>query len=267
MGTRIAVLVSIFALASCGEAAPGDTGREAEGEAPRASFADPDAERVWTAMMGTIAPDQGWERARYLEFHWAVNRGDDEPLVREHRWDRWEGRARVEMPTDDGRLVAVFDTDNPEAGRVWIGELELEGEEAANRLRGAYRAHINDGYWLLMPFKWDDPGVNARYLGLRTDDEGREWEVVELSFEDDTGLTPQNVYHAFVDPATNRMGRWYHFSNPDADPSPSNWTDWRQVGPIELAENRRGDDGEPRLFFPHLRVETEVPAGAFDPPA
>ena len=111
------------------------------------------------------------------------------------------------------------------------------------------------------------PGVfSARYAGEETDDDGRRWEVVELTFEGGTGLTPQNMYRAFVNPETGRMERWHFLSNPDANPSPSEWTDWRRVGPIELSENRRSG-GEIRIFYPHLRVETEVPAGVFDPPA
>jgi hypothetical protein len=264
MGTRIAVLVSLTLLAACGDVEPPLPSGDAPGVPEAPSLADPDADRVWGRMMETISPDGGWDRARYLEFHWAVAR-DGEPLVREHRWDRWEGRARVEAPTDAGRMVAIFEVANPEGGRVWLDDRELSGEEAAERLASAHRAHVNDGYWLVMPFKWADPGVNARYAGSRTDEVGRSWEVVELTFDGDTGLTPQNMYRAFVNPETWRMERWHFLSTPDAEPSPIDWTDWRRVGPIELAENRRSD-GEPRIFFPHLQVQTEVPDGAFDPP-
>jgi hypothetical protein len=266
MGTRIAVVVSLLAalslLSACQEAPPAD---HAPGPAVAASFDDPEVERVWTRMMETIAPDGGWQRARYLEFDWAVHRGDDDPAVRRHRWDRWEGDARVESTVDEGTMIALFNVNDPEAGRVWIDGTELSGEERQERLQSAYRAHINDGYWLLMPYKWADPGVDARYAGEQTDDDGRSWEVVELTFEGGTGLTPQNMYRAFVNPETGRMERWHFLSNPDANPSPSDWTDWRRVGPIELAENRRVG-GDPRIFFPHLRVETSVPDGVFDPP-
>jgi hypothetical protein len=245
---------------------PEDRAREARpDEAARAAFEDPDVGRVWARMMDRVAPDRGWERARYLEFDWAVRRAEDDALVRRHRWDRWEGTARVEAPTQDGVLVALFDTDDPEEGRVWLDGRELSGEEARERLRSAHRIHINDGYWLLMPFKWDDPGVRARYAGEQEDDEGRRWEVVELTFDSDAGYTPQNMYRAFVNPETGRMERWHFLSNPDAEPSPADWVDWQPVGPIHLSATRLAD-GEPRIFFPHLRVETEVPDGAFDPP-
>lgn len=263
MRTLILCTVSLL-LVGCGEATPpADAG---EAEAPMPSFDDPDVTRVHQRMMSVIAPDNGWERARYLEFDWAVNRGGEEPpLVRSHRWDRWDGRARVQQPTADGELVTVFDTDAPEAGEAWLDGEAVTGERGVELLRGAHRAHINDAYWLIMPYKWTDPGVHLSYLGEETDEEGREWEVVELSFEAGTGLTPQNLYRAFVNPESGRMERWQHFSNAEADPSPADWVDWRQVGPIQLAENRLSG-GEVRIFFPHLRVETEVPEDAFAAP-
>lgn len=264
MRTRAAIVVSLLLPIGCSPGEP-DTGPEASSDSP-ASFADADVQRIHQRMVDVIAPDDGWERARYIEFDWAVNRGDGEPLVRSHRWDRWEGLARVEAPVNDGVRVAIFDTDDPTAGRVWLDGQEVTGDEAEDHLESAYQAHINDAYWFLMPFKWDDPGVTATYLGEQQDSDGRTWEVVELAFEGGTGLTPQNRYHAFVNPETGRMERWHYFADADADPSPSDWTDWQRVGPIELAENRRVD-GEPRIFFPHMRVETEVPSEAFDPPA
>lgn len=261
MRTRIVVAVSLV-LAGCGQAGPPDAD---EATTTRVEFEDPEVTRVWSSMMDAIAPDGAWERARYLEFDWAVLRGPGDTIVRHHRWDRWEGRARFEARTGDGRVVAIFPTDDPEAGRVWRDGTELTGEEAAEVLRGAHRAHINDAYWLIMPYKWTDPGVHTRYLGTQEDDDGRTWEVVELSFDDGTGYTPQNMYRAFVNPETRRMERWHHLSNAEANPSPADWVDWRQVGPIQLSPTRRSG-GEPRIVFPHLRVETEVPEGAFDPP-
>jgi hypothetical protein len=262
MRTLLVITVSVL-LVGCQEGTPGPGTAEADPARPQ--FEDPDVQRIHDRMMGVVAPDRGWERTRYLAFDWGVRRADAEPIIRSHRWDRWEGRARVESPAEEGTLVAIFDVDAPEEGRVWVNGEELAGEEAAERLRSAHRAHVNDTYWLVMPYKWADPGVRARYLGEQTDDDGSTWEVVELTFEQDVGLTPQNIYHAFVNPETGRMERWHHYSNPDANPSPTDWTDWTRIGAIELALNREAN-GEVRLFFSDVRAETEVPPGAFDPP-
>lgn len=267
MRTLLIIAVS-FGLAACAESSPeADASAQVPaGEATRDhQFDDPEVTRIHSRMMDEMAPDNGWDRARYIEFDWGVNR-EGGALIRSHRWDRFEGTARYEADSEDGRLVAIFPTDTPEDGRVWVDGEELEGDAADQRLQGAYRAHINDSYWLLMPYKWSDPGVTARYLGTETDDDGQDWEVVELTFEQDTGLTPQNMYHAFINPETGLMERWHHYSNADSDPSPTDWTAWTRVGPIMLARDRESN-GEVRLFFSQLDVREDVPEGAFDPPA
>jgi hypothetical protein len=258
--------VLVLGLGGCGGADSESQAAQAPGIADHL-FADPEVTRIHTRMVEAMAPDNGWERTRYLEFDWAVNRGDAPPTVRAHRWDRWEGEARVEAPTQDGgSYVAIFNTADPEAGRVWVDGEEVTGEAAASRLQGAYRAHINDGYWLLMPYKWTDPGVNARYVGVETDEEtGETFELVELSFEE-VGLTPQNMYRAWVNTESGLMERWEHFSNPEANPSPSTWEEWTRVGPLSLAMNRRSG-GELRIFFSHVLAAERVPEGAFAPPA
>jgi hypothetical protein len=264
---NVPALLTGFAviLSACGEATPRSGAAEVPGIADHA-FEDPEVTRIHTRMVEAMAPENGWERTRYLEFDWAVNRGEGTPpSIREHRWDRWEGRARVEAATQDGgRYVAIFDTDAPEEGRVWVDGEEVTGEAAVQRLQGAYRAHINDAYWLIMPYKWTDPGVNARYLGEESHpDTGGSFELVELTF-DGVGLTPQNKYHAWVNPETGLMERWEHFSNVDANPSPSEWSDWTRVGPLSLALNR-SSGGQLRIFFTHVLASESVPPGAFDP--
>lgn len=267
--TLLLVLVSA-ALAACEEAPPTPDGEVPEPEETLTPdqpqpIDDPDVERIHERMMETMAPDEGWERARYLTFD-LVAQLDDGTLRRSHEWDRTQDRARVVQPADDDRqLTADFPIDDHRAGEAWLDDEPQEGDEAQELLDGAHRSFINDSYWFVMPYKWTDPGVNLEYLGEETDDDGRDWEVVQLSF-DDVGLTPQNMYRAWIDAESGLMERWQFISEEGAEPSPSEWTDWQFFGPIQLA-TRRIQDGNPRITFENIRVEEEVPAEAFqDPP-
>ncbi len=263
MRTPVLLLVSVV-FAGCSGADEGDGSnadtaiRSASGGSAAAIFEDPEVQRIHDRMMAAMAPDGAWERVRYLQFDWIVDLGEGRTLARSHRWDRWEGDYRVEAPTQDGTLVALFNVNGPEVGRAWIDGRPLSGVEAAEALRRAYGMHVNDSYWFIMPYKWADPGVDTRYLGTETDDEGNSWEVVELSFED-VGLTPENRYHAYVNPETGLMERWDHYRTADADPSPSVWTNWTDFGGVKLAMDRS------RIRFEDVVVGGSVPAGAFDP--
>ena len=216
-------------------------------------------------MMEAMDPDGAWQRNRFLAFDWIVQRAGGEPVRRSHAWDRWDGDYRVEGPTDDGTMVAVFNTNAPADGRVWVAGVEVTGEDKAPLLQRANGMYINDSYWLIMPFKWADPGVTTRYLGERTDEDGTAWEVVELSFES-VGLTPQNMYQAFVNPETGLMERWAHFRTPDADPFYADWTDWTSFAGVQLAMNKPWADGG-RIFFENVTLGGDVPVDAFATPS
>ena len=224
-----------------------------------ATFNDPDVQRIHDRMVAAMAPNDAWERARYLTFDFVVDLGGGRTFSRSHRWDRWTGDYRVEAPTDDGTLIALFNTNHPADGRAWMDGVVVEGEEAAPLLERANGMWINDSYWLIMPYKWADPGVNTRYVGTETDEGGTAWDVVELSFEG-VGLTPDNMYRAYVHPESGLMERWEHFRTADADPSPSVWTEWTDFSGVKLALERS------RISFHNVTVRADVPADAFSPP-
>jgi len=255
MRTPVVLLVSA-AIAGCsaGSGAP----EEADGLAA-ATFADADVQRIHGRMIEAMAPGGAWERNRYLQFDWIVDRGNGQSLARSHRWDRWTGDYRVEQQTDEGTMVALFNVGSPQDGQVWLDGVAQVGEEAQALLRRANGAYVNDSYWLIMPYKWADPGVNARFVGRETDGDGNTWDVVELSFEQ-VGLTPNNMYRAYVSPATGLMERWDHFRTPDAEPSPSVWTRWTDFSGVKLALDRS------QIRFADVMVGEDVPADAFQPP-
>lgn len=266
MRTPLILLVSLAVGAAC-------DGPPADGEGPDAAtlarFDDPEVARIWSGMMDSIAPGDGWEETRWLRFDFVVERGEDPPVRRSHHWAVWEGDYRVEAPVGEGRgMVALFNVNHPTDGeRVW-----LDGDEVGDPARSdslAQRAHgmfINDSYWLLMPFKWADDGVTASYLG-RMEEWGETYDVVELTF-DGVGLTPQNKYRAFVDTASGMMELWQHFRDA-ADEEPGftlAWSGWERHGPILLAPDRLDREGTSTIRFEDLDAATTVPEDAFVPP-
>lgn len=221
-------------------------------------------QRMVDAMGGRAA----WESARFFDFVWAVKRRDGGTFERHHVWDRWTGRYKLEMPLEDQRMVALFNT-NTQEGTVWLdGRQVTDAGTAAKLLDRAHGAFINDTYWLIMPFKWRDPGVNLAYKGRITDAKGKTWEAVELTF-DGVGRTPNNRYMAYVDPDTGLMGWWEHFRTREQTETDTRtlWTDWEQRGPIKVALSKLALDGTPRLYFPSVIISTDLNEAAFAPPA
>ena len=280
MRTLVIVLVSLVGFA-CGPGSS-DDGQEPGAppdtteDLPRAQgpqsleqrLESPMVAQLWTGVMDSIAPDDGWDRTRYVRFDWMVNRDEGDPVRRSHWWDRESGRYRVEASVDAGELVALFNVDHPTDGeRVWLdGEAVPDGARSDSLVERAHSMFINDSYWLLFPFKWADPGVETHYAG-EAEVWGESYEVVELTFRD-VGLTPQNRYRAYIDPETGMFELWQFFRNAqDTVPGFTNrWTDWQRYGPILLSSRRENREGVSGIYFENLDAATEVPAGVFEPP-
>jgi hypothetical protein len=72
--------------------------------------------------------------------------------------------------------------------------------------KAAFSRWTNDSYWLLAPLKVLDPGVKLSYEGQK-DVGGTKCEALRLSFEQ-VGLTPQDQYVFYIDPATKLLHAW-----------------------------------------------------------
>lgn len=260
MRTPLILLVSLLLVVGCEQGTDGGDPGTTPGDVA-GSFGDPDVARIHRRMMDTLAPDRGWERARYIRFDWVVERGDGETTRRSHRWDRESGLYRLESSTEGGTMVALFDLDEPMEGRVWIDGEAVADARRRDLLDRAHAVHVNDTRWLLMPYRWEEPEVRAEYVGRETDEEGRSWDVVRLSF--DRG---QSVYHAWVSSGSGMMDRWSHTRAEGVEPVVSEWRGWRRVGPIMLASERPLSGREMTIRFENIEVAETVPPDAFRPP-
>ncbi len=238
----VAALVLAVALAaSC--AAPSRTAFARHPDAlaePDRAGSDPRAleiaDRVFAAAGGA-----SWARARQLRWSQTVTDGGAvagpdggavagpdaaaaaaaaaaHPEVRDHVWDRWNGRHRTRTrraatctgarceARDDRAVVLVFDVYGP-------GELAYGEEDGAafpidkvTHGSGGPRASWNQETALLcLPFLLRDPGARLAYAGT-THDAGAAYEELRLSFPSDPTRAGRS-FQLLVDPATHVIAR------------------------------------------------------------
>lgn len=195
---------------------------------------DPKAEEVAAAMMKAMGGEHAWKAAHFIRYDFKVTRGGKQVVNRSHLWDKWGGRYRLETKTKDGKSeVVLFTNVNDKQGGVYRDGAKLEGADADKALQSAHGAYINDMYWLAMPWKWMDPGVNVKYVGPQKRGKD-EYEVVQLTFSQ-VGLTPGDTYRAFISKASNLMTYWeYTLQNKNKGAWDWQYTD---TGGIKLASN------------------------------
>ena len=225
--------------------------------------ADSIAMRVYEAMGG---PD-AWAALPYLRFDFAGGSDTSRTLRASHLWNRMTGEYRVEMPSgEDSIYVALFDVDTRE-GDVYLNGEEVDSTTERQMLERAYTRYINDSYWLLMPVKMMDPGVERTYVA---DSSAGGMDVVRLSFQQ-VGLTPGDQYWVYVDTETGRVSRWaFHLQHHPADhvPQPIQWTDYKSFdtphGTIMVSERKVGSGSV--TYTDNVDVPRELPEGAFSDP-
>jgi hypothetical protein len=258
---RAALPFFALILAACSQAA--QPGQNTPAATAAESHMDSAVARLHGNMVRAMGGTDGWEKARYFEFDFVPVRQGRESSRWSHRWDRWKGDYRLSGVRGTDTIVALFNVNDPKAGRVRVNHGDVSAARRDSLLTFAYARHINDSYWLIMPWKWRDAGVTLTSEGRQTDAKGRSWDVVKLSFAD-VGLTPQNQYRAFINPATGLMERWYHYQREGAQPSMYDWNKWQRFGPIMLATEKPALDGSSMIRFDNVRVLTAVPSRAFE---
>jgi len=223
---------------SANPAAPGFM--EAESDERAIEIAD----EVMEAMGGRKA----WEKTRCIEWNFFGSR----ELV----WDKKSGLVRINYLNEDQQTV--INIHNKE-GEVRIdGELVTHPDSLSKYLERAYRAWINDSYWLVMPFKLKDSGVTLKYLGEDATLNGDPAYKLQLTFEN-VGVTPQNKYHIWVDKESHLVTQWAFFreSTLEEPNFTTPWADYTKYGEILLSGNR----GDRQLTG--IAVHQKIPEGMF----
>jgi len=228
---------------------------------------DPKAEEVARQMMQAMGGEDAWNAAHFVRFDFKVKVGSKLVADNHHLWDRKGGRYRLERLTKDGKhevdLFNIGDYERSKAGLAYLDGKVQAGEAARKLLEDAYGSYINDSWWLSMPWKWFATGVNLKYLG--TQKRGKESDdEVQLTF-DHVGLTPGDLYHAFVSRDTHLMTHWDYILQSHEKGA---W-DW-QYGTyhgVKLASNHTSADHKDSINMGDVRVLDAVDDSFFTDPA
>jgi hypothetical protein len=219
------------------------------------------AERVMEALGGEAA----WKKTRLLRFDFAVERGGATLLRRAHTWDMWTGRYRVEGKDESGRPVVILMNLHTRQGNAWVDGKPVTGDALSKLLESGFAWWTNDSYWLLMPYKMRDPGVNLSWVREDRKD-GDIRDVVLMTF-DKVGLTPKDRYWVFVSRKTGLVEHWeFVLKGVTAAPTPFDWKGWKLYGHIRLADDRVNTKDGTHIRFPVLAVPTSIDDAVFEQP-
>jgi len=212
--------------------------------------------------------------APYLRFNFAVETPGGTQVVGRHLWNRETGDYRVEWNQgSDSSYVALVNvrdvSDGVPSGAAYLNGSQLEGEAGRRAREEAYGRFVNDTYWLLVPFKTFDPGVNRSYL---PDSSTAAHDVVHLRFGN-VGLTPDDQYWLYVSTKTGRLDRWaFHLQGmpDDAPPRAFDWTGYKTLqapaGPVELSTRKEAIGGDTAILTNQLALPSSPPEGSFSSP-
>jgi hypothetical protein len=224
--------------------------------------ADKKAREIAETMMQAMGGQDAWHRAHYVRFDFIVDIPSRKAKSqRSHLWDKKTGRYRLESTDKENRSIVTLFNAGTKEGEVYANGTKLEGSAKEAALKSAYGAFINDMYWLAMPWKWSDQGVNLKYLGQKTL-RGKPFDVVQLTFGN-VGLTPGDRYEAYVSPETHLMEHWIYVLQSGQKGA---W-DWQYTTSrgIKLASNHTDGAGG-SINMGTVEVSDKVDEGLFTDP-
>lgn len=173
-------------------------------------------------------------------------------------WDKWTGDVRVENPSANQVVLVNMNTMK---GKVYENGVQLTDEKKVSALlEKGKNWWINDAYWLIMPWKLQDPGVTLSYIKKDNLLDGKAVDVLQLTF-DGVGVTPENKYWLYVGQESHLVEQWAYYQNfNDAEPKfLKPWNNYQKVGGILLSYDRPNENVGPK----NVVVKSTVDASLF----
>lgn len=195
---------------------------------------DPKAVSIADKVMEAMGGQQKWADLKYVSWTFFGSR--------HLTWDKLNHRVRIENPKDTSIYLVDL---NDGSGKLKKGENVTLSTDDPKSVSKGKSIWINDMYWLFMPFKLTDPGVNLKYLRQDTTQTGAAADVLELTFND-VGDTPENKYEVFIDQSDSLVKQWNFFSKA-SDIEPARiwpWDNYKSYNGLKLSAER-SDNGGP----------------------
>ncbi|MFN7974084.1 MAG: hypothetical protein U0166_17345 [Acidobacteriota bacterium] len=216
-------------------------------------------------MIEALGGLEKFDKIPYLVFTFTVEKDGAVVASRKHYWDKRNGRHRLEGGTKEGKRYVVLTDLRTQKGTAYLAGTKVEGDAARDYLLSAYNLWINDSYWLAMPFKVKDPGVILKDAGSE-EVGGIKYDKIQVSF-DGVGLTPRDVYWAYINPDNGRMERWsFVLGGEKKTPTMAEWKGWRQHLGVWLSDEKAVEEVSQRILFPDLSAPPILPETIFTSP-
>lgn len=193
---------------------------------------DPKAIKMADEVLKAMGGQKGYDHTRHITWNFFG--------ARTLTWDKFTGNVRIEMPKE--KTVYLINLNN-KTSKIMIKGVEVvaSADSMKKMFKKGEDMWINDSYWLVMPFKLKDPGVTLKYIGNEITAEGKTAEVLQMTFAN-VGVTPENRYKIYIDPASKLVVQWAYFKK-FSDEKPGfirPWGDYKTHGKI-LLSGERGD--------------------------
>jgi hypothetical protein len=197
---------------------------------------DKKANAIVKEMVVAMGGEKNYNATRFIQWDF-VNR--------KLSWDKWTGDVRVENPSANQVVLVNINTMK---GKVYENGVQLTDEKKVNALlEKGKNWWINDAYWLVMPWKLQDPGVTLSYVKTDTMPNGKAADVLQLTF-DGVGVTPENKYWLYVGQDDHLIQQWAYYQNfNDAEPKfLKPWNNYQKMGTIMLSFDRPNENVGPK---------------------
>jgi hypothetical protein len=197
---------------------------------------DKKATAIVQEMLVAMGGEKNYNAAHFIQWDF-VNR--------KLSWDKWTGDVRIENPSANQVILVNINTLK---GKVYENGTLVTDENKVNALlEKGKNWWINDAYWLVMPWKLQDPGVTLSYVKTDTLPDGKAVDVLQLTF-DGVGVTPDNKYWLYVGKDDHLIQQWAYYQNfNDAEPKfLKPWNNYQKIGDILLSYDRPNENVGPK---------------------